>query len=283
MILAKVLRFCDSSVIFQAPGFTEETLIEIAKVLIEYGGDLTAWDQDGRSVAHYASDTPELFIYIVDQILDLGFSINERFPGGQTLLHSIPLTHCYSFEELLKRGADINIQSDDGAWGDHVHTCNCQVGDIVNRLKYIGYDVVNRGTITHMGFIIADDRFEDFQQELERLADAVIAHNPVICLDDLLFMNLNTLEKYAANENWIRVYESCNRDFESVYPLYGGLMNFRYRKVVARRDRMEKVKLCLYKVTGDWIPDYCMQKMCKYLTDRDLQIFIDKINSLDDE
>jgi ankyrin repeat protein len=97
----------------QAYSAADKDYLEIAKLLIKYGGDIQAKNFFGNTPLHEAVKYGQL--EITKLLLEHGVDINVINELGQNPLHiAIQEGHLAVFKILLKHGADINTKDNKG-------------------------------------------------------------------------------------------------------------------------------------------------------------------------
>lgn len=255
-------------------------LPETIRYLINHGAQLTAIDKRGKTILHFAAKGfLKNFKYIADLTISSGLvNVNVRNAKGSTPLHSA-WNRCENFVELLKRGADLNVKSRYG-YAHHHHSRPddekfCEVLDFVRRLQVLGYEVKNDTHFFHEVCQKNNSRdLPDAQiRELEKLKNEVLASYPKRTLYDLLVMDRGDVVRYVGNENLAKIFSRCNKDFESDYKYFGGLLNSRYHRGVVRRNKTDLAKNRLNLLLSMNLPDICCEKIFKFLNDSEVGAF----------
>ncbi|KAN0141605.1 Ankyrin repeat-containing domain protein [Lactarius tabidus] len=95
-----------------------QNALSVAQILLEYGVDANALDQDHASPLHFASSCGGLEIMQI--LLDHDAKANVENSRGQTPLHVVSQSECFSRENsnvarlLLELGLDVNARDKDG-------------------------------------------------------------------------------------------------------------------------------------------------------------------------
>lgn len=261
-----------------------ETLLHVAcqinsnlsciQLLLDYGADVSAVDNVGRTILHYVGCNENLNIVktVMSLALENGININKTDEFGRTALDDVC---CENVVEFLKNGADINILNSDGDY--QIYDCinddiqhECLAFEYVLRLEYLGYKIINP---YFKGSLASEDLLKLYCQESIKLENQVIAWNPKRTLYDLLFMHRDSLVRYSANENLKAIHVECNNDLELKYPYFGSVLNVQIRRGMRRKNVTYFAEANLQKVFGVTPLDICRQKIFKYLDDRTLKKF----------
>lgn len=178
---------------------------------------------------------------------------------------------------LLKMGADFNMIPKVGHSSVHFGCKNdqCSVFDYLRKLQFLGYNLI--GVEAELNF---DVRFSMdpsilliCNQELETLRNSVISWTPRATLYSILLMKRNKMARFSGNENLERIFEECNKDFETKYPCFGSVVNVQYRRGLKRRDLLDLGKISFAKVLGTSFPEDPGELIFKYLDNYELESF----------
>lgn len=250
---------------------------ECVRILLEYGAKITEIDNSKQTILHYIKNNvrSDFVEYVLDLALDRGININARNVGGFTALHHMI---CQNLVKFLKRGADLNIQSNDGSypkhsWADYERGLVCPTVDYLKRLQFLGYRIKNPD---FMNIVIPTHLSKFYQLELNQLKNVIIAWNPKIRLYDVLFMNRNELLRFSANENLMKALAKSGNDFETKYPYFGSILNVQCRRGRGRKKMTISAESNLQKIFGRTIPDICSNMIFKYLNNYQLAEFENK-------
>ena len=88
----------------------------------------------------------------------------------------------------------------------------------------------------------------------------------------MLFMKRHSMAICSENEIVVDLYLKSDNDFEKLYPNYGLVLNWRYRRGRRRKKLMRMAKKSLENATGLDIPEICTEKIFGLINDWDLMI-----------
>lgn len=207
------------------------------QVLAEHRADLSLADRDGKTILHhFANGDEDNFAWILHNTLDRRIlRVDEKDREGNTALHFAG-PKCLNFFELMKRDADLNSRNFVEKCPIHFHVGvgECQVWEFEEKMRTLNFEALKFTTCFFRNRGSA--RVDFYRFELEKLRRQVIMEKPTKTLYDMLFLEVGTSEELE------RLYNECRRDFQTIYPHYGWLLNKYYRRMERRMRQLNWMK-----------------------------------------
>jgi len=131
----------DGSTALRLASFNDD--VDLARTLVERGADASAQDEDGSSVLHLASHSGH--VDLAQMLVEHGANVSAHRKDGSTALHLASYNgHVDLARMLIKRGADMSAQMKHGWTALHLASGNGRV-DLALMLIEHGADVSAQG------------------------------------------------------------------------------------------------------------------------------------------
>lgn len=265
---------------------------KIIELLLRFGAKVDIKDRNEKLPLHYADNSTIVKLLLPRSI----FFINIKDKDGNTPFHIISRSYnCKLMLRYLKLGADLTIENNDNQLPIIANSfCKrCLFFQYLKRLKMLGYDRPMedkkksnlKNSDHHVCLKEEGEELEEirginfpqkWEEEIVEMKSKVINARFHITLYDMLFMKRRSVSIYSESQIISNLYAKSDNNFENLYPNYGFVLNFQYRRSQRRRHLMRLAKKTLEDSTGMNIPNFCTEKIFCLINDWDLKILGEK-------
>jgi len=315
--IAKLLLCCGANVNAQTKKgittlhvATQQGYVKVVEALLEHNADVNSTIKSDITPLHIAAQKGHL--EVVEVLLKFGADTGSQEEYGRTALHiACKEGHEQIVVALLEHGSDINITSknnctplDFAMFGvrsfynevnsyddddDYYHfycdrdrgICVCEIiADVLKRhivkMKTANLYVSKK----NLHSISSNAEISDFQNKCEEEIASMKSErvrNANVSFYDILTKDVSQLAVYAGNESIVQNFRS--NDYRKKFPIYAGMINSNFRKGERRKELLEQGNKIFHFFFNSLphLPHDCTEKICSYLSDKDLRIVIDAL------
>lgn len=160
------------------------------------------------------------------------------------------------------------------------HHGTCEAPTYFEKIKILGCTV--QGISMKIMFanaglcrtVLKDNLQEKCHEELAQMEENFVNTYPRYSIKDLLFLTRNKFARLTEqNEDIQKIFHDDDLGFEAIYPEYGLILNFKYKKAVYRRLLLENAKNNFQLLISYRMPEQCSEMVLEFFNEKELVHF----------
>lgn len=280
---------------------------ELINLILNYGGNVNHKDIEQETVLYNAVTSERHDC--VQTLLERGIDVDLRNIFGRSAIHLAVEFKNLEALKLMLKSRDLNLSMHIDDEGDNplhlVADCSflcegkckkvaevllCYGGDLSARnkegensldlifkpcKKCTNFPISYYDRVGLLDFEVRDSQevepsTAEFRRELRRLKDFMITDDRKISLFDVLFFKRGRMAMISGNQKMVNLFENKN-GFETDFPYYGLMLNYRMRKGLARKKLLDSVTNKLRAILSIRLPKNCNDKILDFIGESQLE------------
>ncbi|XP_033219899.1 putative ankyrin repeat protein RF_0381 [Belonocnema kinseyi] len=238
----------ETPLIYGAKSSAKGISMDVAELLVEYGADIDAADNNGNTALHVASGLND--VEVIKRLLKLKANVNARTKNELTALDRVLIKY---------RGSKINRK---------ITAVECLCAhtalSISKGAKDVSMNMIETQPLVH-------EYYKKCEKELDLMQKERICGSSSICYFDLLKVDAQKLTLFVRNEDVMDVIASG--EYKEKFPVYASLLKDCVEEGKTRRDLIERDSLLLKKLIKRQLPYFVNDMIFNSLSLKDLKNF----------